>query len=98
MTLDEKIEETEKAIERLEKSAEQDHSERMFVAIAEAVREERQTLEWLKDYKRLLEALENQNTLREELMKFRGGITDENILIGFNMAIAICNVYLGKGE
>ena len=70
----------------------------MYAAIAEAVREERQTLEWLKDYKRLLESLENQKTLREELMKFRGGITDENILMGFNMAIAICNVYLGKGE
>ena len=55
MTLDEKIEEIEKAIERLGKAAEKDHSERMYAAIAEAVREERQTLEWLRDYKRLLE-------------------------------------------
>ena len=43
-----------------------------------------------------IKALENQKTLREELMKFRGGITDENVLIGFNMAIAICNVCLGE--
>lgn len=62
MTLDEKIEEIEKAIERLEKTAEKDHSERMYAAIDEAVREERQTLKWLKDYKRLLESLENQKT------------------------------------
>lgn len=59
MTLDEKIEEIEKTIERLEKSGD-DHSEKMLEAIAEALREERQTLKWLKDYKRLLESLENQ--------------------------------------
>lgn len=62
MTLDEKIEEIEKAIERLENSGD-DHSEGMLAAMAEALREERQTLKWLKDYKRLLEeALEKQNT------------------------------------
>ena len=61
MTLDEKIKEIETAIERLENSGD-DHSEKMLEAIAEALREERQTLKWLKDYKRLLESLENQKT------------------------------------
>lgn len=51
MTLDEKIEEIEKAIERLEKTAEKDHSERMYAAIDEAVREERQMLKWLEELK-----------------------------------------------
>ena len=60
MTLDEKIEEIEKTIERFGKEAENEHSERMLATIAEAVREERQMLEWLKDYKRLLEK-ENNN-------------------------------------
>lgn len=36
--------------------------------------------------------------LIEELRKFREGITDEKVLIGFNMAIAICNKYLGEVE
>ncbi len=50
MTLDEKIEEIEKAIERLENSGD-DHSEKMLTAIAEALREERQTLKWLEELK-----------------------------------------------
>ena len=37
----------------------------------------------------------NEN-LGEELRKVREGITDEKVLIGFNMAIAICNKYLGE--
>lgn len=36
--------------------------------------------------------------LGEELRKFRGTIKDKNTLIGFNMAIAICNKYLGETE
>lgn len=55
MTLDEKIEEIEKTIERLGNETENDHSDRMLEAIAEALREERQTLKWLNDYKRLLD-------------------------------------------
>ena len=39
----------------------------------------------------------NKN-LGEELRKVREGITDEKVLIGFNMAIAICNKYLGESE
>ena len=45
-----------------------------------------------------IEALENQKSLGGELMKFRGGIADEQVLIGFNMAIAICNKYLGEKQ
>ena len=30
------------------------------------------------------------------MRKIRDGITDENVLFGFNMAIAICNKYLGE--
>lgn len=33
--------------------------------------------------------------LGEELRKFREAIKDENTLIGFNMAVAICNKHLG---
>ena len=43
-----------------------------------------------------IEAIENQKLLGEEMRKFREGIKDENVLVGFNMAIAICNKYLGE--
>lgn len=36
--------------------------------------------------------------LGEELRKVREGITDEKVLTGFNMAIAICNKYLGESD
>lgn len=39
------------------------------------------------------EANENIKPLGEELRKVREGITDEKVLIGYNMAIAICNKY-----
>ena len=44
------------------------------------------------------EANENITALGEEHRKFREGITDEKVLIGFNMAIAICNKYLAESE
>jgi len=34
--------------------------------------------------------------LGKELRKFRKTIKDKNTLIGFNMAVAICNKYLGE--
>ena len=44
----------------------------------------------------------NQNikALGEELRTFRGGIKDEKVLTGFNMAIALCNKHLAdmRGE
>ena len=43
-----------------------------------------------------IEALKNISKLSNELTSFREGITDENVLIGFNMAIAICNKHLGE--
>lgn len=36
--------------------------------------------------------------LGEELRKARKGIADEKVLIGFNMAVAICNKHLGESE
>ena len=39
---------------------------------------------------------EKIKALGEELRIFRESITDEKTLIGFNMAIAICNKYLGE--
>lgn len=34
----------------------------------------------------------------EELRKFRNTIKDKNTLIGFNMAVEICNKYLGENN
>lgn len=45
-----------------------------------------------------LRKAENIKVLGEELRKFREGITDENVLTGFNMAIAICNKHLTRSE
>lgn len=36
--------------------------------------------------------------LGEELRKARKGIADEKVLIGYNMAVAICNKHLGESE
>jgi len=36
--------------------------------------------------------------LGKELRKARKGIADEKVLIGYNMAVAICNKYLGESE
>ena len=46
----------------------------------------------------LWQAVKNGVSLEElsnELTSFREGIKDENVLIGFNMAIAILNKHLG---
>ena len=37
-------------------------------------------------------------TLGEELRKARKGIADEKVLIGYNLAVAICNKHLGESE
>lgn len=44
------------------------------------------------------EANKEKALLGEELRKFREGITNEMVLMGFNMAIAICNKYFGNSE
>ena len=36
--------------------------------------------------------------LGEELRKARKGIADEKVLIGYNLAVAICNKHLGESE
>ena len=38
------------------------------------------------------------DALGEEMRITRGGIIDEKVLIGFNMAIALCNKHLGRSE
>ena len=45
-----------------------------------------------------LEQEQNIKTLGEDMRICREAITDEKMLIGFNMAVAICNKYLGKSE
>lgn len=48
-----------------------------------------------------IEALEQESTIKalgEELRKARKGIADEKVLIGYNLAVAICNKYLGESE
>ena len=45
-----------------------------------------------------LRKAENIKPLGEELRKFKEGIIDENVLYGFNIAISICNKYLGESE
>lgn len=41
---------------------------------------------------------ENIKLLGEELRNIREGIIDENVLYGFNIAVSICNKYLGESE
>lgn len=41
---------------------------------------------------------EKIKALGEELRTFRKSISDEKTLIGFNMAVAICNKYLGENN
>lgn len=43
-----------------------------------------------------IETLESIKTMGAEIRKFRKGIKDENVLIGFNIAIAILNKHLGE--
>ena len=51
--------------------------------------------------KMAIRALEQEPTIKalgEELRKARKGIADEKVLIGYNMAVAICNKHLGESE
>ena len=48
-----------------------------------------------------IKALEQEPTIKalgEELRKARQGIADEKVLIGYNMAVAICNKHLGESK
>jgi hypothetical protein len=57
-------------------------------------------LKWAdKDEQNL--AMKQESTIKalgEELRKARKGIADEKVLIGYNMAVAICNKHLGESE
>lgn len=55
----------------------------------------------IKAYDMAIEALEqkpNIKSLGEELRICRESITDEKVLIGFNMAVALCNKYFAGSE
>ena len=47
---------------------------------------------------KVLEQEPNIKSLGEELRKVREGIKNEKVLIGFNMAVAICNKHLEESE
>ena len=47
---------------------------------------------------KVLEQEPNIKALGEELRKVREGIKNEKVLIGFNMAVAICNKHLEESE
>ena len=47
---------------------------------------------------KVLEQEPNIKSLGEELRKVREGIKNEKVLIGFNMAVAICNKHLEGSE
>ena len=42
--------------------------------------------------------LKEITALGEEMRLVRGGIADKNTLLGFNMAVALCNKHLGVKE
>jgi len=47
---------------------------------------------------RAIELLENIASLGEDMRICQQSITDDRVLIGFNMAVAICNKYLSESE
>jgi hypothetical protein len=54
-----------------------------------------------KDGKKRAKPLDQEPTIKalgEELRKARKGIADEKVLIGYNLAVAICNKHLGESE
>lgn len=45
-----------------------------------------------------MQKYQNIKALGEELRIVRKGIADEKVLIGYNLAVAICNKHLGESE
>ena len=45
-----------------------------------------------------IEVFEDIKALSEDMRIAQKGIANEKVLIGFNMAIALCNKHLGRGE
>ena len=56
------------------------------------------TAEEIQAFETLLNVVCKYKALGEELRKVRKGIADKKVLIGYNMAIAICNKHLGESE
>ena len=54
-----------------------------------------EVMDIVRKYQQMQEPIK---ALGEELRKARKGIADEKVLIGYNMAVAICNKYLGESE
>lgn len=52
----------------------------------------------LRMARKVLEQEPNIVALGEELRICQNSITDEKVLIGFNMAVALCNKHLGESE
>ena len=48
------------------------------------------------DEREMVNAWSRIKALGKDLRTFRDGITDENTLVGFNMAVALCNKHLGE--
>jgi hypothetical protein len=61
-------------------------------------------VEWLKNHFDIERAVicgeqePNIKSLGEELRMCQNSITDDKVLIGFNMAVALCNKHLGESE
>jgi len=43
-----------------------------------------------------IKTMNNIKSLGNELRTFRGGIKNKKVLVGFNLAVAICNKYLSE--
>lgn len=57
--------------------------------------------DWQNSLNMAIEALEQEQNIKsmgEDMRICREAITDEKMLIGFNMAMALCNKYLGESE
>jgi len=54
-----------------------------------------EVMDIVRKYQQMQEPIK---ALGKELRKARKGITDEKVLIGYNMAVAICNKHLGESE
>ena len=57
-----------------------------------------ETEDTLKKVMEFAEDIQKIKALGEDMRIFQKGIADEKVLIGFNMAIALCNKHLGRGE
>lgn len=57
-----------------------------------------ETEDILKKVMEFAEDIQKIKALGEDMRITQKGIADEKVLFGFNMAIALCNKHLGRGE